>query len=66
MLGDNGRIDPVAEQPTEGDAIAKAKAMVEDVRLFSHLFEVGTDSNSAISGEGEAYVALIEEAGVDG
>ena len=37
--------------------------MVEDVRLFSHLFEVGTDSNSAISGEGEAYVALIEEAG---
>lgn len=62
--GDNGRIDPVVEQPTEGDAIAKAKAMVEDIRLFSHLFEVGTDSNSAISGEGEAYVTLIEEAGV--
>ena len=63
-VGENGRIDPVSEQPTEGDAIAKAKAMVDDIRLFTHLFKVGTDSNTAISGEGAQYISLIDDAGV--
>ena len=62
--GESGRVDPIVEQPTPGDAIAKAKAMVADVRLFSHLFEVGTNSNTAITGEGEQYLTLIEDAGV--
>lgn len=61
--GESGRVDPIVEQPTPGDAIAKAKAMVADVRLFSHLFEVGTDSNTAITGEGTQYITLIENAG---
>jgi hypothetical protein len=60
---ENGRSEPEVEVPTEGDAIAKAKAMVEDVRLFSHLFEVGTDSDSGIANEGEKYIELIDSAG---
>jgi hypothetical protein len=59
---ENGRSEPEVEVPTEGDAITKAKAMVEDVRLFSHLFEVGSDSNTGIATEGDKYVALIGSA----
>ncbi len=62
--GENGRVDPVSEQPTQGDAIAKAKAMVNDIRLFTHLFEIDTESNSAIAGEGALYLSLINDAGV--
>jgi hypothetical protein len=62
--GEDGRSEPEVEVPTEGDAIAKAKAMVADVRLFSHLFEVGTDSNTGITTEGDKYVALIDSASV--
>jgi len=36
--------------------------MVDDVRLFGHLFEVGTDSNTGIVTEGDKYVALIGSA----
>jgi len=60
--GEDGRSEPELEVPTEGDAIAKAKAMVDDVRLFGHLFEVGTDSNTGITTEGDKYVALIGNA----
>jgi len=62
--GEDGRSEPEVEVPTEGDAIAKAKAMVEDVRLFSHLFEVGSDSNTGIASEGDKYIELIDSAGV--
>jgi hypothetical protein len=62
-IGAGGRTDPIAEQPAEGDALVKAKAMVDDIRLFSHLFKVGIDSNTAITGEGEQYLTLIENAG---
>jgi hypothetical protein len=61
--GEDGRSEPEVEIPTAGDAVAKAKAMVEDVRLFSHLFEVGTDSNTGIATEGDKYVELIGSAG---
>jgi len=61
--GEDGRSEPEVEVPTEGDAIAKAKAMVDDVRLFSHLFKVGTDSNTGIATEGDKYTALIGSAG---
>ncbi len=62
--GEDGRSEPEVEVPTEGDAIAKAKAMVDDVRLFSHLFEVGTDSNAGIANEGDKYITLIGSASV--
>ena len=62
--GAGGRSNTEVEVPTEGDAVAKAKAMVEDVRLFGHLFELGSDSNDAITTEGDKYIALIDSAGV--
>jgi len=62
--GADGRSSTEVEVPTEGDAVAKAKAMVEDVRLFGHLFELGSDSNDAITTEGDKYIALIDSAGV--
>jgi hypothetical protein len=61
---EDGRSEPEVEVPTTGDAIAKAKAMVEDVRLFGHLFEVGTDSNTGITTEGDTHIALIDSAGL--
>jgi len=61
---ENGRSDTEVEVPTEGDAVAKAKAMIDDVRLFSHLFKVGTESNTGITTEGDKYIALINSAGV--
>ncbi|NQZ86465.1 MAG: hypothetical protein HRT54_02665 [Colwellia sp.] len=61
--GEDGRSELEVEVPTEGGAIAKAKAMVDDVRLFSHLFEVGTDSNTGLANEGDKYITLINSAG---
>lgn len=62
--GEDGRSEPEAEVPTTGDAIAKAKAMVADVRLFSHLFEVGKDANTGVTTEGDKYIELIDSAGL--
>lgn len=63
-VGDDGRAEVVVDVPTEGDAVAKAKAMVNDVRLFSHLFDEETDQGAGIKGQGDEYVALLEAAGV--
>lgn len=62
--GEDGRSEPEVEVVTAGDAIAKAKAMVEDVRLFSHLFKIDTESNTGITNEGDKYIELIDSAGV--
>jgi len=59
--GDDGRSATEIEVVTEGDPIAKAKAMVSDIRLFTRLFEEN-GAGSAIS-EGETYTALINTAG---
>lgn len=37
--GDDGRVVSVPTQPTNGDAMAKAVAMVKDVRVFANLIE---------------------------
>lgn len=37
--GDDGRVVIVPTQPTNGDAMAKAVAMVKDVRVFANLIE---------------------------
>ncbi|MFT5022535.1 MAG: hypothetical protein ACI9O3_000127, partial [Colwellia sp.] len=34
--------------------------MVADVRLFSHLFEVGKEANTGITTEGDKYIELID------
>jgi len=59
-VGDDGRAAVVTDVPTDGDAVAKAKAMVDDVRLFTHLF----DENSNFQTQGDEYVALLDDAGV--
>jgi hypothetical protein len=59
---EDGRSEPETEVPTTGNAIAKAKAMVADVRLFSHLFEVGKEANTGITTEGDKYIELIDSA----
>ncbi|MBA6378061.1 MULTISPECIES: hypothetical protein [unclassified Colwellia] len=61
---EDGRSEPETEVPTTGDAIAKAKAMVADVRLFSHLFEVGKEANTGVTTEGDKYIELIDSAGL--
>ncbi|TWX59446.1 hypothetical protein [Colwellia hornerae] len=62
--GEDGRSETEVEVLTTGDAIAKAKAMVADVRLFSHLFEVGKDANTGVTTEGDKYIELIDSAGL--
>jgi hypothetical protein len=62
-VGDDGRAAVVVDVLTDGDAVAKAKAMVEDVRLFSHLFNDTTEEGAGIKSQGDEYVALLEAAG---
>tara|TARA_R110001583_G_scaffold12423_1_gene55249 strand:- start:49887 stop:53663 length:3777 start_codon:yes stop_codon:yes gene_type:complete len=63
-VGANGLSEVVVEKLTEGDAVAKAKAMVEDVRLFTHLFDSTSTEGAGISGQGNQYLALMDDAGV--
>ncbi len=60
----DGFVTIITDVPTEGDAVAKAKKMVEDIRLFSHLFDEETEQGAGIKGQGDEYVALLEAAGV--
>jgi hypothetical protein len=61
-VGEDGLSEVVTEQPTEGDAVTKAKAMVEDVRLFTQLFEKPAVKGDGISGQGDEYLALMDTA----
>jgi len=60
--GDDGRVDVVTEVPTTGDEVAKAKAMLQDVKLFKDLFDV--TKNQDVVTQGDAYIALIDDASV--
>jgi len=62
-VGVDGRATVVVDVLTEGDAVAKAQAMVEDVRLFTHLFNDETTDGAGIKSQGDEYVALLEAAG---
>jgi len=62
-VGDDGRAAVVVDVPTDGDAVVKAQAMVEDIRLFSHLFDETTEQGAGIKSQGDEYVALLEAAG---
>jgi hypothetical protein len=61
---DDGRAEVVVEQLTDGDAVAKAKAMVEDVRLFTHLFDDTTTEGAGAKTQGDQYLALMDDASV--
>ena len=64
LSGENGRSQVVTEIITDGSAVQKASAMLEDMRLLANLFDVTHSSNQEVSTEGEAYVALIDDANV--
>ena len=61
-VGEDGLAETGVDAPTEGDAIAKAKAMVDDIRLFSHLFDVTSTQGAGIKTQGDEYVALLDDA----
>ncbi|MBL4942026.1 MAG: hypothetical protein JKY81_10225 [Colwellia sp.] len=56
LAGEDGRSDTGVEVITDGDNIAKGKAMVEDVRLFANLFDVTGQANQEITAQGDAYI----------
>lgn len=62
-VGDDGRTEVVIDVPTDGDAVAKAKTMVEDIRLFSHLFDDEKTEGTGIQTQGDEYITLINDAG---
>jgi|GEM_PF-940622 len=62
-IGDDGFVKVITDVPTEGDAVAKAKAMVEDVRLFSHLFKKDSNEGKDIR-QGYKYTELMENANI--
>ncbi|GAB3003870.1 hypothetical protein [Psychrosphaera aestuarii] len=62
LAGEEGRTQAESEQQTEGDAVAKAKAMVNDVRVFANLFDKNHSSNQGIRSQGEALMTLIDDA----
>ena len=63
LVDEDGRSQVGTDVPTDGGNIAKATAMVEDVRLFANLFDVTGQANQAIKTQGEAYLALTDAAG---
>ncbi|MDN3378272.1 MULTISPECIES: hypothetical protein [unclassified Pseudoalteromonas] len=60
---DEGRIKGSVSDETQGDAIAKASAMVNDIRLFANLFDVTNSSGEHFESQGEQFVNLVEAAG---
>jgi len=63
QAGDDGRIKGNVSDETQGDAIAKASAMVNDIRLFANLFDVTNSSGEQFESQGEQFVNLVEAAG---
>lgn len=61
-VGDDGLSQVVVDELTEGDAVTKAKAMVNDVRLFTHLFDDTTTEGAGAKTQGDEYLALMEAA----
>jgi len=61
--GDDGRSKGTETDTTEGDAVAKAAAMVNDVRVFANLFDVAKTSGKEVQTQGEEFVQLVEDAG---
>ena len=59
----DGRVIASESQATEGDSIAKAAAMVDDVRVFANLFDVTKVQGQDFQQEGDKFVMLLEDAG---
>ncbi|QHJ11850.1 hypothetical protein FX988_02086 [Paraglaciecola mesophila] len=63
LAGNGGRVAVGADTVTQGDAVAKAKAMVDDVRVLANLFDLQSDENAAVTTLGEEYLTLLDDAG---
>ncbi|WP_404393262.1 hypothetical protein [Pseudoalteromonas phenolica] len=61
--GSDGRSKGTETDVTEGDAVAKAAAMVKDIRVFANLFDVADTSGKEVQTQGEEFVQLVEDAG---
>ncbi|MAD89315.1 MAG: hypothetical protein CMK64_06380 [Pseudoalteromonas sp.] len=61
--GEDGRSKGTETDVTEGDAVAKAAAMVKDIRVFANLFDVADTSGKEVQTQGEEFVQLVEDAG---
>jgi len=64
LVGEDGRSKIGTSVPTDGGNIAKAAAMVEDVRLFANLFDVSGQANQDITTQGDTYLQLIDDASI--
>ena len=62
IVGDDGLVGIDIYNPTDGNEKDKAKAMVADVRLLSHLFDITTTRGEGIKTQGDEYVALLNNA----
>lgn len=62
IVGDDGLVGIDIYNSTDGDEKDKAKAMVADVRLLSHLFDITTTRGEGIKTQGDEYVALLNNA----
>ncbi|MCF2906969.1 hypothetical protein L1285_01250 [Pseudoalteromonas sp. DL2-H2.2] len=56
------RIKGQAQQQSGDDAVAKAAAMVQDIRVFANLFDVADTHGKEVRTQGDEFVALIDDA----
>ncbi|NRA61343.1 MAG: hypothetical protein HRU25_10635 [Psychrobium sp.] len=58
----DGRITPVADSTTDGDAIAKGQALVSDIRVLANLFDLTKISGQDVDNKGNKFVELTRAA----
>ncbi|AZZ96047.1 hypothetical protein [Pseudoalteromonas sp. R3] len=56
------RVKGQAQQQSGKDAVAKAAAMVQDIRVFANLFDIADAQGKDVQTQGEQFVTLIEDA----
>ncbi|ALU45691.1 hypothetical protein [Pseudoalteromonas rubra] len=56
------RVKGQAQQQSSDDAVAKAAAMVQDIRVFANLFDVADTHGKEVRTQGDEFVALIDDA----
>lgn len=61
-IGDDGRIEPVADSTTDGGAIDKGRALVDDIRVFANLFDLTKVSGQDVDAKGNEFVELTRAA----
>lgn len=61
-VGDDGRIEPVADSTTDGSVIDKGRALVDDIRVFANLFDLTKVSGQAVETKGYEFVELTRAA----